>query len=128
MGDHPNVEAMRDLLDAFNAGDEEQIRAHMAEDVKWHMIGGDTVVGVDALAEAMGTGGDADFSIEAEVHDVVGNDTHVIALVNAKATAGGQTFEYRTAEIAHMKDGRITERWAFSDDTGAINDFFAQLG
>jgi hypothetical protein len=31
---------------------------------------------------------------------------------------------YRTAEILHMKDGKVTEHWAFSDDTAAITDFF----
>jgi ketosteroid isomerase-like protein len=32
---------------------------------------------------------------------------------------------YRTAEIMHFRDGKITARWAFSDDTAAINEFFA---
>ena len=59
------------------------------------------------------------------LHDVVANDEHVIALVNATATKDGKTFKYRTAEIHHVKDGKITERWAFSDDTDAINKFFA---
>ena len=31
---------------------------------------------------------------------------------------------YRTAEIYHMRDGKISERWAFSDDTERINRFF----
>jgi ketosteroid isomerase-like protein len=38
---------------------------------------------------------------------------------------GDQSLTYRTAEILHMKDGKITERWAFSDDTEAINRFFS---
>jgi len=38
---------------------------------------------------------------------------------------GDQTFSYRSAEIYHMRDGKVTERWAFSDDTAAINAFFA---
>ncbi len=38
---------------------------------------------------------------------------------------GGQTLTYRTAEIYHIRDGRVTERWAFSDDTAAITAFFA---
>jgi hypothetical protein len=27
----------------------------------------------------------------------------------------------------HVADGKITERWAFSDDTQAITDFFSQF-
>jgi uncharacterized protein len=59
------------------------------------------------------------------VHDVVANDEHAIQLMNVTARRGGKTLEYRTAEIYHMTDGRITERWAFSDDTARIVEFFA---
>ena len=127
MGDHPNVELVRRLIEGFNDRDEAVLRSALAEDVKWHMIGGDTVVGVQAMEEQMGVTPE-DFSITADVHDVVGNDDHVVALVNARVEAGDQSFEYRTAEIVHVEDGKITERWAFSDDTAAITEFFSQLG
>ena len=39
---------------------------------------------------------------------------------------GDRTLTYRTAEIYHMRDGKVTERWAFSDDTQRIIDFFAE--
>ncbi len=126
MTDHPNVEVLRALLDAFNAGDPDQIRALMADDVKWHMIGGDTIEGLEELASMMADS-DAEVSISTEVHDIVGNDDHAIALVNATASSGDQTFEYRTAEIVHVVDGKVTERWAFSDDTEAIDGFFSQF-
>jgi ketosteroid isomerase-like protein len=38
--------------------------------------------------------------------------------------ADGQSLTYKVAEIYHVKDGKITARWAFSDDTEAINRFF----
>ena len=44
--------------------------------------------------------------------------------MDVTATRGGKTLEYRTAEIYHMKDGKITARWAFSDDTAQIVEFF----
>lgn len=124
MADHPNVEVVRRLLDAFNSGDVEVGRALMDDDVVWHTIGGPTFHGVQALEESMAGG--EDVSVTANVHDIVGNDDHVIALVEATATAGDDTFSYRTAEIVHVADGKITERWAFSDDTGAIADWFGQ--
>lgn len=127
MGDHPNVELVRGLIEAFNERDTEVLRTSLAEDVKWHMIGGDTVEGVQAMEEQMGVVPEG-FSITADVHDVVGNDDHVVALVNARVEAGDQSFEYRTAEIVHVNDGKVTERWAFSDDTAAITEFFSQLG
>jgi ketosteroid isomerase-like protein len=71
-------------------------------------------------------GGEVDWTITADIHDVVANDDHAIALVNATGTRGeGRTLQYRTAEIVHVRDRKIVERWAFSDDTQKIIDFFA---
>ncbi len=69
--------------------------------------------------------GGADYEIKAKLHDVFASDDHAVALVEATATRGGKTFSYRTAEIYHIRGGKIVERWAFSDDTAAIAAFFA---
>ena len=54
------------------------------------------------------------------------DDDHLVQLVNVTVTKpDGETFKYRTAEIYHVKDGKVTARWAFSDDTDRINKFFA---
>ena len=76
-----------------------------------------------ALAERFS--GPSDFTMTGDTHDVVGNDDHTVALLSATATRGGKSFSYRVAEIYHLRDGKITERWAFSDDTAAIAAFFA---
>jgi hypothetical protein len=48
--------------------------------------------------------------------------------LNSYSRWGGQSFSYRTAEIYHLdEEGKITERWAFSDDTQAISAFFSQF-
>jgi ketosteroid isomerase-like protein len=71
----------------------------------------------------------ADVDFDLSLHDVVANDEHVIGLVEAHIRAGDREFSYRTAEIHHVDaDGKITERWAFSDDTAAITEFFSSLG
>lgn len=53
------------------------------------------------------------------------NDEHTVALVAATATMSDQSLTYRTAEIMHIRDGKVTERWAFSEDTERINRFFS---
>jgi ketosteroid isomerase-like protein len=63
-------------------------------------------------------------SIKTETHDVIANDEHAVQLVTATATMDGQELVYRTAEIYHVRDGKVVERWAFSDDTERINKFF----
>ena len=102
----------------------------LADDVVWHEIGRDEPIrGKQALAERYRQMTDAapDGRIKVDTHDVVANDEHTIQLVTATATMGGKEFVYRTAEIFHMKDGKITERWAFSDDTERINRFFGGI-
>jgi ketosteroid isomerase-like protein len=125
MDEHPNAKLVRSMMDDLNSGDMQGMAAMLADDVVWHEIGRDEPVrGKEALA-ARFTGPTApDYEITGELHDVVANDEHTIALVNATATRDGRTFNYRTAEIMHIRDGKITERWAFSDDTAAINEFF----
>lgn len=60
---------------------------------------------------------------ESSLHDVLANDDHVVGLVEAHVKVGDE-ISYRTAEIMHIADGKVTGRWAFSDDTQAITDFF----
>ena len=126
MSEHPNATLARALLGAFNTGDMQAMADGLADDVVWHEIGNPQPVrGKAALAARFGGGGPAPYEITAELHDVVANDDHTIALVTATAKRDGKTLTYRVAEIYHMRDGKITERWAFSDDTAAITEFFA---
>lgn len=123
--EHPNATLVRRALDGFNRGEIQTFADAIADDVVWHQIGAETINGKQAMAESL-PGGEVDWEITADVHDVVANDEHAIALVDATATRGdGRTLKYRTAEIMHIRDGKVTERWAFSDDTQRITDFFA---
>jgi ketosteroid isomerase-like protein len=109
----------------MTAGDMEAAMSVLADDVEWHEIGrAEPTRGKQALAQryAESVG---DFQIEAETHDVVANDVHAVQLLDVTARRGDRTLEYRTAEIYHMRDGKITARWAFSDDTARIVEFFA---
>ena len=91
----------------------------------WHEIGrAEPRRGKAALRAAGPDGGAADYHVTGTLHDVLANDDHTIALVDATATRDGKTLSYRTAEIYHVRDGKIIERWAFSDDTAAITAFF----
>ena len=131
MAEHPNVALVRRGMQAMNdmdmsKADEEMavVDAFMADDIVWHEIGrAEPRRGKDELRATMSEFSDT--TIKYELHDVVANDDHTIALGTATATRNGKTLEYRTAEIFHIRDGRAVERWAFSDDTAAIVAFFA---
>jgi ketosteroid isomerase-like protein len=124
MADHPNAALARQAMDNMNTGDWQAMSEFLDDNVVWHEIGrAEPRRGKAELMEA--TGPTSYYDIKAEVHDVVANDDHTIALVNATATRDGKTFEYRTAEIMHVRNGKVVERWAFSDDTAAIIEFFS---
>jgi ketosteroid isomerase-like protein len=127
MAEHPNAAVVRRLAEAFESGDMAVLAAAgeelMADDVVWHEIGrAEPRRGKAELRAGMG---EIDYVITAVTHDILANDDHAIALGDATATRGGRTLRYRVAEIYHVRDGKITERWAFSDDTAAITAFFA---
>ncbi len=120
-----SVAVVRQLMDAFNGGDPEVISALLADDIEWHEIGRtDPIRGKAALAERF-MGGLPQWQITVTSHDVLANDEHAVALVTATANMGGKSLTYKTAEIYHVRDGKVTARWALSDDTAAINEFFA---
>jgi len=125
MSEHPNATLIRDALDALAAREVDTLAGYLADDVAWHYIGGAEPIRGKAAVLGMFEPGNRDFEIQTEIHDIVANDQHGVALVNATATRGGRTLAYRTAEILHVRNGKVTERWAFSDDTAAITAFFA---
>ena len=126
MSEHPNATLIREQAEAMSNGGVQATIDSLADDVVWHEIGSsEPVRGKAAVAARWAGMSDAGGSFSVELHDVVANDDHAVALVTATVSMGDHTFSYRTAEIYHMHDGKITERWAFSDDTAAINAFFA---
>jgi len=125
MSRQENESVARQVNDAFAAMDMARLDALIADDIVWHEIGVAEPRRGKVALRAAAPGGGADFEVTAKVHDIVASDDHAIALVEATATRGGRTFTYRTAEIYHIRDGRIVERWAFSDDTAAITAFYA---
>ena len=132
MAEHPNVALVRRAMQAMNETDMSKaeqemavVDAFMADDIVWHEIGrAEPRHGKDELRAAMMEGA-RDYTITYDLHDVIANDDHAIALGTATAVRGDKTLQYRTAEVFHIRDGKATERWAFSDDTAAIIEFFA---
>lgn len=128
MPEHPNVATYRRVHEKIQRGDFEAVLEALDDEVVWHQIGAETLLGKEAVRQSMSgmeeLGADA---FDIVIHDVVGNDEHVVGLVEATVNIGDRSFTYRTAEIAHMKDGIVKERWAFSDDTQRIVEFFDSL-
>lgn len=122
MPEHPNATLIREGFRAATHGDP-SAADYIADDVEWHVIGqAEAIVGKEAVLAHLGT--PTDWTIYPVVHDVVASDTHAAVLINSRAVRGERTLEYRVAEIYDLRDGKVTKRWAFSDDTARIADFF----
>jgi ketosteroid isomerase-like protein len=124
MAEHPHVAIFRGVHKQLQHGNLEAAFDALDDDVVWHQLGAETLYGKDASSRACPVRSSERDAFTIDVHDVVGNDEHVIGLVETTLNMGGESFTYRTAEVAHMKDGKLTERWAFSDDTQRIIEFF----
>ncbi len=112
MAEHPNVTLVRRAMQAMNEQDMSKagqemavVDAFMADDIVWHEIGrAEPRRGKDELRAAMMNGA-RDWTITYEVHDVIANDDHAIALGTATAVRGDRTLRYQSAEIFHIRDG-----------------------
>jgi len=120
MDEHPNASIIRRMAESDVLGPLDFV----TDDVVWHVLGRDEPY--RGKAEMQRERAAVDYEWVGEVtHDVVANDEHAMSMVEATVRRGGTTYTFRTVEIYHMRDGKISERWVFSDDTEAIKRFFA---
>jgi ketosteroid isomerase-like protein len=91
--EHPNVTLVREGFEALQRGDTAWMDQHLADDVVWHVGGNSKWAGayegkakvLEYFArQAQATSGPP----LVDVHDILGNDDHVVALGTASATAG----------------------------------------
>jgi ketosteroid isomerase-like protein len=121
MADHPNAQIARTGLEAFNAGDRETFASTVHDDVTWHAPGNNRFSGdfvgkaaaLDRFREQMEAGVKLGFS---DLHDVVANDDHVVALLTVTVTGPGGEASGRSVFVMHMRDGKLAEFWAMNDN------------
>ena len=130
MSGHPNLVRARAGYEAFATGDLAAVSDLFSDDVVWHSGGNNVLtgdyVGKDAVLGFFGllvqeTGG----SFKNDIHDMLANDEHGVALVTVSATRGGKSLEFRIVHVFHMSDGKMTEFWAFPEDQSAFDEFWS---
>jgi uncharacterized protein len=128
---HANVERARRNYGAFAAGDMAAVREQMTDDTVWHILGHGALAGdykgMDAVFGFFGqimerTGG----TFRIEVHDILANDDHGIALVTERAERNGKKWESRAVHVTHPdSEGRVKELWVFQEDQAAADAFWS---
>jgi uncharacterized protein len=126
---HPSEELIRRGFEAFSKGDAEAFAALLADDVVFHFPGRGPLAGdhrgkdqvlATVAKQAELTGG----TFRVELHDVLANDEHAVALNVARAERGGRSWEDNAVLVFHIRDGKISEFWLHPGDQYAGDEFF----
>lgn len=126
MQPHPNGVVLRSLIDAFAAGDAGAIEAALDDDVTWHAPGTNRFSGQfrgrAAVLQRLAQMRDASIASRFDVHDVVANDEHAVALVHLHLEVGdGRRYDQPQVQVAHARDGRIVEFWTMNQDQAVLD-------
>ena len=127
MAEHPNVARIRDGYAAFAKGDFAALTDLLAEDLVWHQGGRSQLAGdyrgreavFGYFAKLMEV---TEGSFHADVHAVLADDEHGVALTVATASRGGRSMTANDADVMHLRDGKVTEFWTSSTDPYAFDE------
>lgn len=130
MGDHPDVEILKRGHQAFNDRDYETLKDCFAEDVKWHTPGSGpmagTIEGRDELMQNLFEPA-KDAPLRVETHDVLANDEHLVGISTLHIGSGGEKESFRSVEVCHTRDGKISERWGLVEGEAKLEEVFARM-
>ena len=63
------------------------------------------------------------FSIE--IHDILANDEHAVALVRTRAKRSGKSLDAMESHVWHLSNGKASEFWNLTWDTYAGDEFWS---
>ncbi len=130
MAEHPNAVVFQRAFQAFTTGDMEKLAEVFAEDVVWHTAGRNPVSGDfegrDAAFQSFGllferSGG----TYRPEIHDVLANDEHTVAVLRASGQREGKTLDRNYVIVFHIAAGKIKEAWEADTDQAAWDEFWS---
>jgi ketosteroid isomerase-like protein len=126
MEEHPNGALLRGLLEAFTARDVRAVETAFDDDVTWHSPGTNRFSGQfrgrAAAMQRLAQMREAGISTGFDVHDVVANDEHAVALVHLHLeVADGRRYDQPQVQVAHVREGRIIEFWTMNQDQAVLD-------
>jgi uncharacterized protein len=129
MADHPNVERLRRGYEAYAKGDLATLGGMFADEITFHFLGHTPLSGVyKGLTEVLGyftrlRQSGATFTFE--VHDLLADDEHAVALLTGTAERAGKRIEQKVVHVFHMTvGGKVTEWWNFWAEQAALDGLF----
>ena len=126
---HPNADLVMKGFAAFAAGDMATMDQVIADDAVWHSLGRGIISGDFRGKEAI-FGLFAKVAQEAEIqqdiHALLADDDHAVALVKGSATRRGKTLAMDQVFVFHVAGGKATEVWVSTADPYAADEFWAE--
>lgn len=130
MSDHPNEQLLRRGYAAYSAGDIDTVNEIFADDITWHNAGNgplsgdlkgkEQVFAFFARLQELSGG-----TSRIEVHDLLANDTHAVALVHETAERSGRRVDLISTHVWHLSGGKAVEFWGMAYDQRAEDEFWA---
>jgi ketosteroid isomerase-like protein len=124
--EHPNGKLLRGLFESFASGDVAAMEAAFDDDLTWHAPGTNRFSGQfrgrTAAMERLADMREAGIKTRFDVHDIVANDEHAIALAHLHLeVADGRRYDQPQVAVAHVRDGRIAEFWTMNQDQAVLD-------
>jgi ketosteroid isomerase-like protein len=126
VSEHPDIGILRRLLTAFASGDAGLEGSVLTEDVVWHVPGthrfSGRFDGREAAIRRLDAMQEAGITARFDVHDIVANDEHAIALVHLHLeVADGRRYDQPQVQVAHVRDALISEYWTMNQDQAVLD-------
>lgn len=126
---HPNADLVRKGFEAFAAGDMATMDQLIADDAIWHTSGRNPLAGdykgKEAIFENWARLRQETEAFQQDMHAILADDDHVVALVDVTAARGGKTLKGQQVLVFHVIDGKASEVWAVSTDPYAFDALWA---
>jgi hypothetical protein len=126
---HSNEDLLRRGYEAFSKGDMQTLDELFADDIVWHVGGRNQLSGDYRGKEDVFNlfGRWAELSggtLSVELHDVLANDEHAVALQRGTGSREGRTIDDNGVGVYHVRDGKVTEAWFHAGDEYASDEFW----
>jgi uncharacterized protein len=127
---HPNEDLVRRGYEAFGSGDIAKLDEFFADDIVWHAPGHNELAGTfrgknEVFANLQNVGEMTAGTFKLDIHALMADDEHAVALLSVSAERQGKTLNDNTVQVWHIKDGKATESWLHPGDAYASDEFWS---
>jgi ketosteroid isomerase-like protein len=132
--EHANARLIREFHDAQNrfyaGGDQEQVRAMLAEDVAWHVPGRSALAGDyrgrdEVLRYFVARRELAHATFRIVVRGVLADDERAVIFAGGQVRRDGATRAWETVGVFHIADETIVECWVLPYDQYSFDEIWS---